>query len=95
MANTTYGYVRVSTKDQNEARQMIAMQEFGIDEKHIFLDKQSGKDFNRPKYQKLIRKLKKAIPLSSRVSTGWDAIMMRLLNNGGSSPRKKKQPSLC
>ena len=59
MANTTYGYVRVSTKDQNEARQMIAMQEFGIDEKHIFLDKQSGKDFNRPKYQKLIRKLKK------------------------------------
>ena len=50
MANTIYGYVRVSTKDQNEARQMIAMQEFGIDEKHIFLDKQSGKDFNRPKY---------------------------------------------
>lgn len=58
MATTTYGYVRVSTKDQNEARQMIAMQEFGIDEKHIFLDKQSGKDFNRPQYRKLIRRLK-------------------------------------
>ena len=58
MANTAYGYVRVSTKDQNEARQMIAMQEFGIDEKHIFLDKQSGKDFNRPKYKRLLRRLR-------------------------------------
>lgn len=95
MATTTYGYVRVSTKDQNEARQMIAMQEFGIDEKHIFLDKQSGKDFNRPKYQKLIRRLKKAIPLSSRVSTGWDVITMKLLNSGGSLPRRRKRPSLC
>ena len=59
MENTTYGYVRVSTKDQNEARQIIAMEGFGIDKKHIFLDKQSGKDFNRPQYKKLIRKLKK------------------------------------
>ena len=95
MATTTYGYVRVSTKDQNEARQMIAMQEFGIDEKHIFLDKQSGKDFNRPKYQKLIRRLKKAIPLSSRVSTGWDVITMRSLSNGGSSQKKNKRPLWC
>lgn len=59
MADVVYGYVRVSTRDQNEARQMVAMGEFGVDEKHIFLDKQSGKDFNRPQYQKLIRKLKK------------------------------------
>lgn len=59
MENTTYGYVRVSTKDQNEARQIIAMEEFGIDRKHIFLDKQSGKDFNRPQYRKLMRKIKK------------------------------------
>ncbi len=59
MANTTYGYVRVSTKDQNEARQIIAMRDFGIDEKHIFPDKQSGKDFNRPQYLRLIRRLKK------------------------------------
>lgn len=58
MNNTTYGYVRVSTKDQNEARQMIAMHEFGIDEKHIFVEKQSGKDFNRPRYKQLLRKLK-------------------------------------
>lgn len=59
MENTTYGYVRVSTKDQNEARQIIAVKGFAIDRKHIFLDKQSGKDFNRPQYQKLMRKLKK------------------------------------
>lgn len=79
MANTTYGYVRVSTKDQNEARQMIAMQEFGIDEKHIFLDKQSGKDFNRPKYQKLIRKLKKGdtlvIKSIDRLGRNYDEII--------------------
>ena len=58
MKNETYGYVRVSTKDQNEARQMIAMRDFGIDEDHIFIEKQSGKDFNRPKYKKLLRKIK-------------------------------------
>lgn len=58
MNNTTYGYVRVSTKDQNEARQVIAMQEFGINERSVFVEKQSGKDFNRPQYKKLLRKLK-------------------------------------
>ena len=52
-----YGYVRVSTREQNEERQMIAMREFGVD--RIFTDKQSGKDFLRPEYQKLLRKLKK------------------------------------
>lgn len=54
----TYGYVRVSTRDQNEARQMIAMYERGVDPKRIFIDKQSGKDFNRPEYQRLLRKLR-------------------------------------
>ncbi len=54
----TYGYVRVSTREQNEERQMIAMYQFGISETNIFVDKQSGKDFNRPQYRKLIRKLK-------------------------------------
>lgn len=57
MANTIYGYMRVSTKDQNETRQKVALQEFGVDEGCIFLDKQSGKDFNRPQYKKLIQKL--------------------------------------
>ena len=55
----TYGYVRVSTREQNEDRQMIALREIGISAQNIYLDKQSGKDFNRPQYKKLLRKLKK------------------------------------
>ncbi len=54
----TYGYVRVSTKEQNEQRQLIAMQAFPVSSKHIFIDKVSGKDFNRPQYQKMIKKVR-------------------------------------
>ncbi len=54
----TYGYVRVSTKEQNEDRQVIAMGEFGVEDAHIIMDKQSGKDFDRPGYRRLLRKLK-------------------------------------
>ncbi len=54
-----YGYVRVSTKDQNEDRQYIALRELCIPEKNIFMDKQSGKDFERPQYRRLVRRLKK------------------------------------
>lgn len=50
------GYVRVSSKDQNEARQILSIQEYGVDK--IYMDKQSGKDFNRPEYQKMISELK-------------------------------------
>ena len=53
-----YGYVRVSSQGQNEDRQFIAMYEEGIERKNIFLDKQSGRDFNRPEYKKLLKKLK-------------------------------------
>lgn len=53
-----YGYVRVSTKEQNEGRQVIALTEFGISSKHIYMDKQSGKDFERANYKRLLRKLK-------------------------------------
>ena len=53
-----YGYVRVSSRDQNIDRQIIAMREMNVPEKNIFIDKQSGKDFNRPKYKKLLRRLK-------------------------------------
>lgn len=53
------GYARVSTKDQNEARQINALREFGIKEKNIYMDKLSGKDFNRPSYLKMMKKLKK------------------------------------
>lgn len=58
MSNVTYGYIRVSSKDQNEDRQRIAMHEAGVDDKHIFMDKQSGKDFERPGYRRVLRKLK-------------------------------------
>lgn len=54
-----YGYIRVSSRDQNEDRQLIALKEIGTPEKHIYIDKQSGKDFNRPQYKKLLRKIKK------------------------------------
>lgn len=56
--NTIYGYVRVSSIDQNEDRQMIALAEAGVPEKNIFMDKQSGKSFDRPQYKKLVKKLK-------------------------------------
>ena len=53
-----YGYARVSTKEQNEERQLIALREFGIAEKQIYVDKQSGKDFERTNYKRLTRRLK-------------------------------------
>ena len=53
-----YGYVRVSSVDQNEDRQMLDMLELKIPVKNIYIDKQSGKDFNRPKYKKLLKRLK-------------------------------------
>ncbi|MEG1862324.1 MAG: recombinase family protein [Oscillospiraceae bacterium] len=53
-----YAYLRVSTKDQNEARQVLAIKPYKIEAKNIYIDKQSGKDFNRPQYKKLMRRLK-------------------------------------
>ncbi len=53
-----YGYVRVSSTDQNEDRQMIALSEAGVANENVFMDKQSGKDFERPQYKKMIKKLK-------------------------------------
>ena len=55
MTGNTYGYVRVSTHEQNEARQLAAMREFGVPEQNIIVEKLSGKDFNRPRYQRLVR----------------------------------------
>lgn len=53
-----YGYIRVSTKEQNEDRQLIAIIEKGVKQKNIYMDKQSGKDFNRTEYQRMLKKLK-------------------------------------
>ena len=57
--SNTYGYIRVSTREQNEGRQLIALHEAGVPKKNIYMDKQSGKDFERPQYRRLLRKLKK------------------------------------
>lgn len=54
-----YGYIRVSTREQNEDRQILALKDLSIPEKNLFIDKQSGKDFERPQYRKMVRKLKK------------------------------------
>jgi len=58
MTGRIYGYLRVSTKDQNEERQRVAMREAGVKDSMVYADKQSGKDFDRPQYQKLIRMLR-------------------------------------
>lgn len=56
--NKIYGYVRISSTDQNEERQMVALAEAGVVAKNIFMDKQSGKSFDRPQYKKMVNKLK-------------------------------------
>ena len=53
-----YGYIRVSSQDQNEDRQLIAMAEKHVPASNLFVDKQSGKDFERPQYKKMVNKLK-------------------------------------
>ena len=57
--SNNYGYVRVSTRDQNEERQMLALRKEAVFFREIYVDKQTGKDFERPQYQKMLRKLKK------------------------------------
>lgn len=79
MNTNTYGYVRVSSKDQNEARQMHAMAEYQIPPKNIFMDKQSGKDFERPQYKRLMRKLKQGdliiVHSIDRLGRNYDEIL--------------------
>ena len=75
MSGNIYGYVRVSSRDQNEDRQLMAFAVLRIPEKNIYLDKQSGKDFERPQYRKMVRKLKKTICFILKASTVWDVTM--------------------
>ena len=76
-----YGYVRVSSRDQNEERQIIAMHEFGVDDKQIYMDRQSGKDFERPQYKKLMRKIKTGdtlvIKSIDRLGRNYDEILVQ------------------
>lgn len=79
MSERTYGYIRVSSKDQNEARQLVAMKEFGIESTCVFMDKQSGKDFERPQYKRMMRKLKEGdtlvIKSIDRLGRNYDEII--------------------
>ena len=79
MSEKIYGYVRVSSKDQNEARQCVAMREFGVPDSHVFIDKRSGKDFERPEYKRLIKKLKPGDTLVTksidRLGRNYDEIL--------------------
>lgn len=59
MQDNVYGYVRVSSLEQNEDRQMLALKELEVKKNNIYVDKQSGKDFERPSYRRLVEKLKK------------------------------------
>ena len=72
-----YGYVRVSTREQNEDRQLIAMRDFGVE--RIYTDKQSGKDFERPRYKRLVRRLKPedvlVIKSIDRLGRNYDEIL--------------------
>lgn len=76
-----FGYIRVSSIDQNEERQLIAMRKEGIPEKHIFLDKQSGKDFDRPGFRRLINTLRPGdvlfVKSIDRLGRNYDEILFQ------------------
>ena len=94
MSTNTYGYVRVSSRDQNEARQMRAMAEQQIPKRCIFMDKQSGKDFDRPQYKRMLRRLKKGdlliVHSIDRLGRNYDEILeqWRIIT-------KEKQADIC
>ena len=75
----TYGYIRVSSRDQNEDRQRIAMREAGVEDTLIYMDKQSGKDFDRPGYRRLLKKIKPGdtliIKSIDRLGRNYDEIL--------------------
>lgn len=79
METKIYGYVRVSSKEQNEDRQVVAMREFGVRDKNIVVEKQSGKDFDRPLYQRMVKKMKTGdtlvIKSIDRLGRNYDEIL--------------------
>ncbi len=74
----TYGYARVSSVDQNEERQLIALHEAGVEDSDIYIDKQSGKDFNRQQYKRLVKRLRQNdllfVPSIDRLGRNYDEI---------------------
>ena len=79
MSNKQYGYIRVSTKEQNIDRQMLALREYGVSGNAIYIDKLSGKDFDRPQYRRLIKKMKPGdtliIKSIDRLGRNYDEIL--------------------
>ena len=79
MEERVFGYIRVSSRDQNTDRQLIAMRKFGIEDRNIFTDKQSGKDFDRPAYRRLVRKMRAGdvlvIKSIDRLGRNYDEIL--------------------
>ena len=71
---TRYGYVRVSSKDQNPDRQISAMNECGVDKSCIFVDKMSGKNFNCPNYKKMLRRLREGDPLQTTLTNDTEML---------------------
>lgn len=88
-----FGYIRVSSRDQNEDRQLIALKELAIPEKNIFIDKQSGKDFKRPQYRKMIRRVRKddLLYIKSIDRLGRNYVTMRKYWNSGEFSQKIKE----
>ena len=88
-----YGYARVSTREQNAERQLIALTGFGIAESAIFVDKQSGKDFERTQYRRLMRKLKDGDTLVvksiDRLGSNYSAMLRRPSVNSSGSDRQR------
>ena len=85
-----YGYVRVSGKSQNEERQLYAMEKAGIARERLYIDKQSGKDFNRPEYQRLLRKLREGDALFVQSIDRLGRNYEEILEHWGLLTRKKK-----
>ena len=81
MAEELYGYGRVSAKDQNEARQLFALMEYGVRKSHIFIDKRSGKDFDRPQYRALLGRLRHgdvlAVKSIDRLGRNYEEILVQ------------------
>ncbi len=84
-----FGYIRVSTREQNEDRQRIALLEMGVPKHQIYMDKMSGKNFERPQYRKLLRKLDSNSILFIK-STVLGETTRISTNSGGLLPKKRK-----
>lgn len=90
-----YGYARISTKEQNERRQLVALRDFGIKNDKIYMDKQSGKDFERIQYRRLLRTLKSGDTLVVKSIDRLGRIMRRFWSSGGLSRKRNRRRLSC